>query len=135
MLTQGALAAATYSNLSGWDLPPNATPMMLSYLPLAHIFGVNPTPLHIGTKIHIPCIANARTQRHRHWWFDWLFQWFPLTPNRRPPSPQTQLTRRCSSSSQQDLPSSLGQPPGARPQRRFIPTWCCCQVGKTEANW
>ncbi|KAF9648062.1 long-chain-fatty-acid-CoA ligase [Thelephora ganbajun] len=39
VLTQGALAAATYSNLSGWDLPPDATPVMLSYLPLAHIFG------------------------------------------------------------------------------------------------
>ena len=41
MLTQGALAAATYSNLSGWDLPSDVTPVVLSYLPLAHIFGVS----------------------------------------------------------------------------------------------
>lgn len=39
VLTQGALAAATYSNLCGWDLQPGATPVMLSYLPLAHIYG------------------------------------------------------------------------------------------------
>ena len=41
VLTQGALAAATYSNLSGWDLPTDATPITLSYLPLAHIYGVS----------------------------------------------------------------------------------------------
>ena len=44
MLTQGALAAATYSNLSGWNLPADATPVMLSYLPLAHIYGVSLIP-------------------------------------------------------------------------------------------
>jgi hypothetical protein len=42
VLTQGALAAATYSNLSGWDLPADAIPITLSYLPLAHIYGVSP---------------------------------------------------------------------------------------------
>ena len=44
MLTQGALAAATYSSLSGWDLAADVSPTMLSYLPLAHIYGVNSTP-------------------------------------------------------------------------------------------
>lgn len=43
MLAQGALAAAIYSNRCGWDLP--ATPIMLSYLPLAHTYGINPIPL------------------------------------------------------------------------------------------
>lgn len=41
VLTQGALAAATYSNLSGWDLPADAIPITISYLPLAHIYGVS----------------------------------------------------------------------------------------------
>ena len=43
VLTQGALATATYSNLSGWDLPQGVAPIMISFLPLAHIYGVGPT--------------------------------------------------------------------------------------------
>ena len=53
MLTQGALAAATYSNLSGQDLPANVTPVVLSYLPLAHIYEVNLTPSPHWDLAHI----------------------------------------------------------------------------------
>ena len=47
MLTQGALAAATYSSVSGWNLPSDVTPVTVSYLPLAHIYGVNSTPFSV----------------------------------------------------------------------------------------
>ena len=40
VLTQGALASATYSNLCGMDVTPFVTPVVLSFLPLAHIYGV-----------------------------------------------------------------------------------------------
>lgn len=40
LLTQGALAAATYSNTCGLDVTPFVTPVLLSFLPLAHIYGV-----------------------------------------------------------------------------------------------
>ena len=40
VLTQGALASATYSNLCGMDVTPFVTPGVLSFLPLAHIYGV-----------------------------------------------------------------------------------------------
>jgi long-subunit acyl-CoA synthetase (AMP-forming) len=54
VLTQGALAAAIYSKLSGYDLPLNTTQVLLSYLPLAHIYGVNPTPSpHTGIRSHV----------------------------------------------------------------------------------
>lgn len=66
VLTQGALAAATYSNMSGWDLPAGAVPVMLSYLPLAHIYGVNQFSFRTGTKSHFyPRKADTRTQHYR----------------------------------------------------------------------
>ena len=41
ILTQGALAAATYSNTCGMDVGgPSVIPVLLSFLPLAHIYGV-----------------------------------------------------------------------------------------------
>jgi long-chain acyl-CoA synthetase len=40
ILTQGALASATYSNICGMDVTPFVTPVLLSFLPLAHIYGV-----------------------------------------------------------------------------------------------
>jgi long-chain acyl-CoA synthetase len=40
VLTQGALASATYSNTCGMDFTPFAVPVLLSFLPLAHIYGV-----------------------------------------------------------------------------------------------
>ncbi|KAF9791176.1 hypothetical protein BJ322DRAFT_1017734 [Thelephora terrestris] len=52
--SQGALAAATYFSLCGWDLPADANPVMLPYLPLAHIYertielNVTPTSSLIG---------------------------------------------------------------------------------------
>ncbi|KAF9648046.1 acetyl-CoA synthetase-like protein, partial [Thelephora ganbajun] len=39
ILTQGALASATYSNTCGMDVTPFANPVVLSFLPLAHIYG------------------------------------------------------------------------------------------------
>src|SRR5258705_13599111 len=40
ILTQGALASATYSNTCGMDVTPSVAPVLLSFLPLAHIYGV-----------------------------------------------------------------------------------------------
>lgn len=40
ILTQGALASATYSNTCGIDFGSLITPVLLSFLPLAHIYGV-----------------------------------------------------------------------------------------------
>lgn len=40
ILTQGALASATFSNTCGMDVTPFVTPVLLSFLPLAHIYGV-----------------------------------------------------------------------------------------------
>lgn len=40
ILTQGALASATYSNTCGLDVTPSPAPVLLSFLPLAHIYGV-----------------------------------------------------------------------------------------------
>lgn len=40
ILTQGALASATYSNTCGMDVTPFLAPVLLSFLPLAHIYGV-----------------------------------------------------------------------------------------------
>lgn len=39
ILTQGALASATYSNTCGMDVTPFVAPVLLSFLPLAHIYG------------------------------------------------------------------------------------------------
>ena len=46
VLTQGALAAATYSNTCGLDVTPFVTPVLLSFLPLAHIYGVRHLSIH-----------------------------------------------------------------------------------------
>jgi acyl-CoA synthetase (AMP-forming)/AMP-acid ligase II len=44
ILTQGALASAAYSNTCGLEIGVSVEPVLLSFLPLAHIYGVCLTP-------------------------------------------------------------------------------------------
>ena len=44
ILTQGALASAAYSNTCGLEIGVSVEPVLLSFLPLAHIYGVWFTP-------------------------------------------------------------------------------------------
>jgi len=100
VLTQGALAAATYSNTCGLDVTPFVTPVLLSFLPLAHIYGVRLLSIHSPSPPNRPVTANDGAVRHCRWWKDRLLYRLPVTNPRGHAGPQTKLLPRSTEASE-----------------------------------